>query len=123
MYSVLNFGLSTLSGFVGNSLGGLLPIWFGALAGVSETATLAYRLALGSMAIVSIAGIFPLIKLTDSPQNQQNAQNFFINIKKHGLKINQIHNTPIHYRYGSWYDYAIYEYLLQECISTKAMQL
>ncbi len=83
----LNFGLNTLAGFVGNSLGGVLPIWFGSMVGVSETHVLAYRLALGSMVIISVIGIFPLLKLTDNGHNPANLENFFINIRRHGRKL------------------------------------
>lgn len=83
----LNFGLNTLSGFVGNSLGGVLPIFFGGLVGATETTPIAYRLALGSMAVISFVGIIPLLKLTESERNPLNARLFFVNIKKHGLKL------------------------------------
>jgi len=54
-------GLSTVASFFGNLLAGLLPGRLGALAGVGPTDTLAYQLALGSMAVVSALTIVPLL--------------------------------------------------------------
>ena len=55
------FGLNTAAGFAGNLVGGMLPTWFGALAGVAATSTPAYRMALGSMILVSMLAIGPLM--------------------------------------------------------------
>lgn len=54
------FGLNTAAGFAGNLVGGMLPAWFGTLAGVAATSTPAYRMALGSMIVVSMLAIAPL---------------------------------------------------------------
>jgi len=54
-------GLATASGFVGNWVGGYLPTWMGAVAGVSATSTQAYTWAL---IIVSAAMIFAILPLT-----------------------------------------------------------
>lgn len=56
-----NFGLMTISSFVGNLVGGLLPTWLGGMIGASPTATISYRLALGSMMFVTILSIGPLL--------------------------------------------------------------
>ena len=56
-----NFGLATLADFMGSLLGGFLPTWFGAPFGASPTATLSYQLALGSMMLVTIFSISPLL--------------------------------------------------------------
>lgn len=56
-----NFGLMTISSFFGNLLGGLLPSWLGELAGAAPTATLSYQLALGSMMVVTILSVGPLL--------------------------------------------------------------
>ena len=55
------FGLNTMASFAGNLVGGLLPTWLGAWAGVGPTDSLAYRLALGSMVLVSALAIGPLM--------------------------------------------------------------
>ncbi|MCA9968829.1 MAG: MFS transporter [Anaerolineales bacterium] len=56
-----NFGLMTISGFVGNLLGGWLPTWLGGFFGAGPTDTLAYQLALGSMMLVTILAVGPLL--------------------------------------------------------------
>jgi MFS family permease len=56
-----NFGLMTISSFIGNLLGGLLPTWLGGMVGALATDTLSYRLSLGSMMIVTIFSIGPLM--------------------------------------------------------------
>lgn len=55
------FGLNTMASFAGNLVGGLLPTWLGAWAGVGPTDSLAYRLALGSMVLVSALAVGPLM--------------------------------------------------------------
>ncbi|MCA9930633.1 MAG: MFS transporter [Anaerolineales bacterium] len=55
-----NFGLMTISGFLGNLLGGVLPTWLGSYFDAAPTDTLSYQLALGSMMIVTILSIGPL---------------------------------------------------------------
>ncbi|MCA9934558.1 MAG: MFS transporter [Ardenticatenaceae bacterium] len=56
-----NFGLMTISGFFGNLLGGILPTWLGGWFKAAPTDTLSYQLALGSMMIVTILSIGPLM--------------------------------------------------------------
>ncbi len=56
-----NFGMMTTAEFVGNMLGGFLPTWLGGIVGAMPTDTLAYQLALGSMVIVSMLAIGPLL--------------------------------------------------------------
>ena len=60
-------GLSTVASFFGNLLAGLLPSRLGALAGVGPTDTLAYQLALGSMAVLSALTIIPLLFIRATP--------------------------------------------------------
>ena len=55
-----NFGLMTISSFVGNLLGGVLPTWLGGMFEAAPTDTISYQLALGSMMIVTIMSIGPL---------------------------------------------------------------
>jgi Na+/melibiose symporter-like transporter len=56
-----NFGLMTLAQFVGNQVGGYLPLWFGNALDVAPTSNLAYRLALSCMVVVSLIAILPLM--------------------------------------------------------------
>jgi MFS family permease len=63
-----NFGLNTIAGFVGNLVGGLLPLWLGRWVGVPATSTLAYRLALGSMVLISLLATGPLMALRSRRQ-------------------------------------------------------
>lgn len=62
-----NFGLMTISSFFGNLLGGLLPSWLGRLAGAAPTDMLSYQLALGSMMVVTILSVGPLILIRMPP--------------------------------------------------------
>jgi MFS family permease len=61
-----NFGMMTTAEFVGNMLGGFLPTWLGGIVGAMPTDTLAYQLALGSMIIVSMLAIGPLLLIRPS---------------------------------------------------------
>ena len=63
-----NFGLLTLAQFVGFQVGGLMPTWLGGLVGVGPTDTLAYRLTLGSMMLVSALAIGPLMLIRTGTQ-------------------------------------------------------
>jgi len=56
-----NFGLMTISGFFGNLLGGNLPTWLGGWFKSAPTDTLSYQLALGSMMLVTMLSIGPLL--------------------------------------------------------------
>ncbi len=56
-----NFGLMTIAGFFGNLLGGMLPTWLGGWFNAAPTETLSYQLALGSMMLVTILSISPLL--------------------------------------------------------------
>lgn len=58
-----NFGMITTAEFVGNMLGGLLPTWLGGMVGAMPTDTLAYQMALGSMVIVSMLAVGPLLSI------------------------------------------------------------
>lgn len=62
-------GLSTVASFFGNLLAGILPGRLGGMVGVGATDTLAYQLALGSMAVVGVLTIAPLllIRATAAP--------------------------------------------------------
>jgi MFS family permease len=59
-----NFGLMTLASAAGSQLGGSLPTWFGGLANVMPTSTLAYQLTIGAMGIVSLIALSPLPFIT-----------------------------------------------------------
>ncbi len=68
-----NFGLMTIAGFFGNLLGGMLPTWLGGWFSAAPTDTLSYQLALGSMMIVTILSIGPLL-LIRMPRPDPNRQ-------------------------------------------------
>jgi len=66
-----NFGLTTIAGFVGNLVGGLMPLWLGGWVGVPATSKLAYRLALGSMVLISLLATGPLLALRSRNQTPE----------------------------------------------------
>ena len=68
-----NFGLTTIAGFVGNLVGGLLPLWLSGVVDISATSTLAYRLALGSMVLISLLATAPLLALRRRSQTPEYA--------------------------------------------------
>jgi MFS family permease len=59
----ISSGLQMAATFVGNSIGGYLPGWIAASQGVSATSSFAYAGALGAIAIISLAGLAPLLWL------------------------------------------------------------
>ncbi|WP_374687077.1 MFS transporter [Promineifilum sp.] len=63
-------GLSTVASFFGNLLAGILPGWLGGWAGAGPTETLSYQLSLGSIVLLSLFSIIPLlfIRATRLPQ-------------------------------------------------------
>ena len=65
------FGLNTIASFVGNLVGGLLPMWLGAAVGAAPTDTLSYQLALGSMTLLSLLSIGPLLLIRDMPPDDK----------------------------------------------------
>jgi len=54
-------GLTTLSGFAGNWIGGYLPTWLGTQLGVSATSSTAYGAAIAIMAVLFGLGTIPLL--------------------------------------------------------------
>lgn len=83
-----NFGLMTFAQFVGNLLGGYLPLWLGGLADALPTSTTAYRLALGSMVIVSLMAIIPILLIKNKPQDaDREVQLPWVQLKDHGFKL------------------------------------
>jgi len=58
-----SFGLQTLAGFLGNWLGGYLPTWMGTWQRADPTSSTAYGWALGSVGILAILGLVPLLGL------------------------------------------------------------
>jgi MFS family permease len=64
-----NFGMVTTAGFVGNLLGGLLPGLVGRVAAVEATSTLAYQLTLGSMTVVGLLSVAPLLLIREAPRD------------------------------------------------------
>ena len=55
-----SMGLNTLSGFVGNWIGGYLPTWLGTQFSVSATSSTAYGGAIAIVAVLFGAGMIPL---------------------------------------------------------------
>jgi MFS family permease len=54
-------GLSTIASFFGNLMAGILPGWLGGIFGAGPTDTLAYQLSLGSMAVLTLVSLVPLL--------------------------------------------------------------
>lgn len=85
-----NFGLMTISGFFGNLLGGWLPTWMGGLFEAAPTDTLSYQLALGSMMIITILSIGPLLRI-QMPQIDPLRQVAlpWVQLKQHGRLLSR----------------------------------
>ncbi|GAB4577611.1 MAG: MFS transporter [Anaerolineales bacterium] len=58
-----SFGLQTLAGFIGNWLGGYLPMWMGLWQGAEATSSVAYGWALGAVSVLAMVGLGPLFGL------------------------------------------------------------
>ncbi len=58
-----SFGLSLVTQFAGSLLGGYLPTWLGGFLGAGPQDTLSYQLALGSLVLLSILTIVPLLAI------------------------------------------------------------
>jgi MFS family permease len=56
-----NFGMMTTATFVGNTIGGSLPTWWGGLVGAEPTSTLAYQMAIGTLAFVALFSAVPIL--------------------------------------------------------------
>lgn len=65
------FGLSTLSGFVGSLLAGQLPGWFAGLLAVSVESPIAYRAAILISALLTFASNIPLWFVRESPPTER----------------------------------------------------
>jgi MFS family permease len=67
----INAGAAMVIGLVGATVGGLLPALFGGLMNVGPQSTTAYRLALGSVVILGLLALLPVLKtislLPDAP--------------------------------------------------------
>jgi MFS family permease len=59
-------GLSTVASFFGNLLAGILPGFLGGLMGAGPTDTISYQLSLGSMAVLSLLSLIPLLLIPAS---------------------------------------------------------
>ncbi|MCA9975255.1 MAG: MFS transporter, partial [Anaerolineales bacterium] len=80
-----NFGLMTISGFFGNLLGGWLPTWLGGMFQSGPTDTLSYQLALGSMMLVTIFSIGPLLRIKmPKPDPTRQIELPWVQLKQHG---------------------------------------
>jgi MFS family permease len=59
-----SMGLNTLSGFVGNWIGGYLPSWLGFQLGTEATSSSAYGMAIAIVALLFGVGMVPLFFIT-----------------------------------------------------------
>jgi MFS family permease len=59
-----SMGLNTLSGFVGNWIGGYMPSWLGIQLGTGATTSIAYGAAIAIVALLFGVGMVPLFFLT-----------------------------------------------------------
>jgi len=83
-----NFGLMTVSGFVGSLLGGLLPLWLGGLVNAAPTDTLAYQLAMASMMLVAATAALPLALIRMPRQTQPRvAPRPWQQLREHGRSL------------------------------------
>jgi MFS family permease len=83
-----NFGLMTISSFFGNLLGGLLPTWLGGLAGAAPTDTFSYQLALGSMMVVTILSVGPLMLIRMPPADPDRVIELpWVQLWQHGREL------------------------------------
>jgi MFS family permease len=83
-----NFGLMTVSGFVGSLLGGLLPLWLGGLVNAAPTDTLAYQLAIASMMLVAATAALPLAFIRMPRQTQPRvAPRPWRQLREHGRSL------------------------------------
>ena len=64
-------GLQTVSGFVGNWVGGYLPTWLGALRRLSPTSPEAYALALAAIVAGGTLGLVPLLFLRPAKRHDE----------------------------------------------------
>ena len=72
----MSSGLQMAAASLGNSVGGYLPGWMGALQGVESTHSLAYAGALAVIAVVAFIGLAPLLWL-HTPRLQTAQQSVF----------------------------------------------
>lgn len=69
----VNAGATVMVGFVGSLFGGALPALIAPLLQVGATDVLAYRVALLSVSIIGLLGLFPLLGMHAAVTKQQNA--------------------------------------------------
>lgn len=85
------YGLNTIASFAGNLIGGLLPTWFGLWANVGPTDSLAYQLALGSMVLVSVVAIGPLMFILPRPADpDRKVEMPWTLLKRHGVLLGKL---------------------------------
>lgn len=85
-----NFGLMTISSFVGNLLGGGLPTWLGGLFDAAPTDTLSYQLALGSMMVITILSIGPLSFIPkQKPTPKEDIEMPWVQLWQHGRHLSR----------------------------------
>jgi MFS family permease len=88
----ISSGLQMAAASLGNSLGGYLPGWMGALRGVGPTDSLAYAGALAVIAAVSLVGLAPLLWLNTPRLNNMQKNIFapFAYAKKHPALLGKL---------------------------------
>lgn len=85
-----NFGLMTISGFFGNLLGGWLPTWLGGMFQAGPNDTLSYQLALGSMMLVTILSIGPLLRIKmPKPDPARRIELPWVQLRQHGRLLSR----------------------------------
>lgn len=85
-----NFGLMTISGFFGNLLGGWLPTWLGGMFQAGPNDTLSYQLALGSMMLITILSIGPLLRIKmPKPDPTRRVELPWVQLRQHGRLLSR----------------------------------
>lgn len=82
-----NLGLTMTATFVGNTIGGSLPLLFANLMSIEATSTLAYQWSIGTLGIIALTGIIPLLLLRPSPNEIEVRETPWHLIKAYGMLL------------------------------------
>lgn len=82
-----NFGLMMTATFIGNTIGGSLPSIYANILSINATDTLAYQWAIGTLAIMAITGVFPLLFLRPSEGDVTVRETPWYLIRVYGKKL------------------------------------
>ena len=86
-----NIGLMTISSFFGNLLGGWLPSFLGKYYGVEPTHSLAYQAAIGSMILVMLISILPILGVRVPSLAKAAKINLpWVQLRQHGHQISRL---------------------------------